>query len=310
MTVVPRRTMTSFPYSIGIDIGGTSAKSVRVTGDGQVLAHEVLPIDAADPHWPRRLLALVARIERSAGPAAAVGVAAPGIARPDGRAIWWMQGRLGEVEELDWTAFLARDKPVPVLNDAQAALIGEAWLGAAAGCNNILMLTLGTGVGGAAVIDGRLLRGHLGRAGHLGHICLDPAGPPDIVGTPGSLEQAIGNCTVSRRSGGHFTSTLALAAAAATGDKDADAVWRRAVRALACGIASLVNVLDPETVVIGGGIAAAGAVLLDPLRKELDALEWRPHGRQVRVVPAKLGEFAGAIGAARNAMRDTEPKVA
>jgi glucokinase len=297
--------MTSPPYSIGVDIGGTSVKSVRVTGAGEVLAHEVLPIDASDPHWPRHLRELVAGIERAAGPAAAIGVAAPGIAGSDGRDIWWMQGRRAEVQELDWTAFLARGEPVPVLNDAQAALIGEAWLGAAAGCTNVFMLTLGTGVGGAAIVDGRLLRGNLGRAGHLGHICLDRAGPPDIARTPGSLESAIGNCTVSERTGGRFTSTLALAAAAAGGDKDADLIWRRSIHALACGIASLVNVLDPEIVLIGGGIAAAGAALFDPLRKELDGVEWRPHGRQVSVMPAKLDEFAGAIGAARNAMNAT-----
>ena len=295
--------MTSTSYSIGLDIGGTSVKSVRVTGAGEELSRETMTIDASDPYWPRQVRELVARIERSAGPAAAVGVASPGIAGRDGRCVWWMQGRLAEVQDLDWTAFLARSEAVPVLNDAQAALIGEAWLGAAAGCANVFLLTLGTGVGGAALVDGRLLRGHLGRAGHLGHICLDPAGPPDIVGTPGSLEDAIGNCTVSARSGGRFTSTLALAAAAAGGDKEADAVWRCSIRALACGIASLVNVLDPEVVILGGGIAAAGRALFDPLGKELDELEWRPHGRQARVVAAKLDEFAGAIGAARNAMK-------
>jgi len=294
--------MTKPPYSIGVDIGGTSVKSVRMTESGEVLAREIVPIDASDPVWPRHVRELVTGIERSAGPAAAVGVAAPGIAWPDGRAIWWMQGRLAEIEEMDWTAFLARSEPVPVLNDAQGALMGEAWLGAAAGCRNVFMLTLGTGVGGAAIVDGRLLRGNLGRAGHLGHICLDPAGLPDIAGTPGSLENAIGNCTVSSRTGGRFTSTLALAAAASGGDKDADVVWNRSIQALACGIASLINVLDPEMVIIGGGIAAAGAILFDPLRTALDKLEWRPHGRRVSVVAAKLDEFAGAIGAARNAM--------
>ncbi len=294
--------MALLPYSIGLDIGGTSLKSVRVTDAGEVLARETAALDASDPDWPRQVRELVARIEQSDGPAAAVGVAAPGIARPDGRAIWWMQGRLAELEELDWTLFLERRKPVAVLNDAQAALVGEAWLGAAAGCANVFMLTLGTGVGGSAIVDGRLLRGHLGRAGHLGHICLDTAGRPDIVNTPGSLEDAVGNCTVSARTNGRFTSTLALAAAAAGGDKDAADIWSRSIRALACGIASLANVLGPEVVIIGGGIAGAGPALFGPLRCELDAVEWRPHGRRVCVVPAILDHFAGAIGAARNAM--------
>ena len=195
-------------YTIGLDIGGTSLKSACVTRDGQILTRGTVPLDPADSNWPGRVCGRLRELESEAGrPAAAVGVAAPGIAAPDGRSIWWMQGRLGEVQGLDWAAFLDRPR-VPVLNDAQAALLGEAWLGAAAGARNVILLTLGTGVGGAAMVDGRLLKGHLGRAGHLGHVSLDPGGPPDIVGTPGSLEDAVGNCTVGSRTGGRFESTL------------------------------------------------------------------------------------------------------
>nr|HXE54565.1 ROK family protein [Tepidisphaeraceae bacterium] len=238
------------------------------------------------------------------GPAQAIGLAGPGIAAPDGRSIWWMQGRLDQIQGLNWTEFLSRPIRVSVLNDAQAALMGESWIGAAAGCKNVMLLTLGTGVGGALMVDGRLLRGHLGRAGHLGHICLNSDGNPDITGTPGSLENAIGNCTIEQRTNGRFKSTHDLIAASAAGDADATTAWRRSVRALTCGVASLINVADPEIVVIGGGIARAGAALFDPLRAELDRVEWRPHGKQARVVPAVLGEHAGAIGAARIAMVD------
>src|SRR5947208_3385148 len=108
-----------------------------------------------------------------------------------------------------------------------------------------MLLTLGTGVGGAAVVDGHLLKGHIGRAGHLGHICLDPQGKPDVVGTPGSLEDAIGNCTVAARTGGRFSSTLELAKAHEAGDAEAGKVWLLSIHHLACGIASLINVLDP-----------------------------------------------------------------
>ena len=181
--------------------------------------------------------------------------------------------------------------------------MGEVWQGAAAGAKNVILLTLGTGVGGAAMVDGRLLKGHIGRAGHLGHVSLDPDGPPDITGTPGSLEVAIGNCTIRERTGGRYESTLALAAAHAAGDEAAGRLWLQSVKALAAGVAGLINVLDPEIVIVGGGIAAAGAALFDPLRKHLESFEWRPHGRQARVVPAVLGEYAGALGAAWNAMR-------
>src|SRR5690606_23919840 len=117
------------------------------------------------------------------------------------------------------------------------------------------LLTLGTGVGGAILSEGRLLRGHLGRAGHFGHVTVDSAGLPDIVGTPGSLEDAIGNHSLSARSGGRYTSTADLVADVARGDAEATAVWSRSIRDLAAGITSLINVVDPETVLLGGGIA-------------------------------------------------------
>jgi glucokinase len=291
------------PYAIGLDIGGTSLKSVAVTEAGKVLSRTVTPIDASDHCWLDTVRDRLRELEREQGArATSVGVSAPGIASPDGRSIFWMQGRLGEVERLDWTTFLDRPPRVPVLNDAQAALAGEAWIGAAAGAENVILLTLGTGVGGAAMVDGRLLQGHLGRAGHLGHVSLDPNGPPDITGTPGSLENAIGNCTIRERTGGRYDSTLSLAAAHLAGDPEATRVWLKSVKALAAGLAGFINVLDPEVVIIGGGIAAAGAALFDPLHKYLESFEWRPHGRQARVVPTVLGEYAGALGAARNAM--------
>ena len=152
------------------------------------------------------------------------------------------------------------------------------------------------------MVDGRLLHGHIGRAGHLGHICLDANAPPDITGMPGSLEMAIGNCTIEERTGGRFKTTHELVAAAASGDTEANAIWLKSVRALACAVGALINVLDPEAVIIGGGIARSGAALFDPLQKELDPLEWRPGGSRVKIVPAKLGEFAGAYGAARTAL--------
>jgi glucokinase len=190
---------------------------------------------------------------------------------------------------------------VPVLNDAHAALLGEIHAGAARGRRHAYLLTLGTGVGGAVFADGRLLTGRIGRAGHLGHLCLDPDGAPDITRLPGSLEDAIGDQTVAARSGHRFTATDQLVAAYAAGDAEAAAVWRRGIRALACAIASLNNILDPELVILGGGITAAGEHLFGPLARELDQVEWRPLGQGVPVVRATLGEWAGAVGAAFHA---------
>ncbi len=297
---------TDAPAALGIDIGGTNIKMVRVTAQGEILAQSQVPTnDGTD--WIGQLREQIARIEAEPGGRMEhIGLAAPGLAARDGRSIAWMQGRLEAIQGVDWTTALGRARPVPVVNDAHAALLGEVWTGAARGSRNALLLTLGTGVGGAALVDGRLLRGHIGRAGHLGHISLDPDGPPDIVGTPGSLEDAIGDCTVARRSKGRFASTAQLVASAQTGDAEASALWRRSLHALACGIVSLINVLDPETVILGGGVIKAGPALLVPLQAELDRLEWRPTGAKIRLVPAALGEMAGAVGAAWQALAKNE----
>lgn len=296
----------SEPYAIGCDIGVTHVKVVTVSPGGEVLSRRQIDTLADRPDWPGRVRDVIAATEQAHGPAAWVGMAAPGLAAPHGRCISWMKGRLGEVEGLDWGEFLGR--PARVLNDAQAALLGEVWQGAAKGSQNVMLLTLGTGVGGALMVDGRLLKGHIGRAGHLGHVSLDLDGPPDIVNTPGSLEDAIGNCTLSARSGGRFETTHDLYAAHQRGDAFATELWTRSIRALAAGVASLVNVADPEVVIIGGGIARAGAALFDPLNALLDQFEWRPHGQRVRVVPAALGEHAGALGAAWNAIRGADAR--
>ncbi len=289
-------------YSLGLDLGGTSIKAVAVTTSGKILATTNVPFDAKGKmDWAGKIRDLVERLQTQQGKSAAgLGLAAPGLAAGDGRSIAHMPGRLRGLEGLNWTKFLGARRPVPVLNDGHAALLGEVWLGAAKGFQNVIMLTLGTGVGGAAMVDGRLLRGHIGRAGHLGHICLDVDGPADCARTPGSLEVAIGNGTIAARSRGRFQTTHDLVAAHRAGNTKATAIWLKSVRALACAIASFVNILDPEAVIIGGGIARSGAALFGPLRRMVREVEWQPADRRVKILPAKLGEFAGAFGAAAN----------
>ena len=157
------------------------------------------------------------------------------------------------------------------------------------------------------MVDGRLLRGHLGRAGHVGHISLNPEGAPDIVRTPGSLEEAIGDCSVRARSGGKYSTTRELVAAVRAGDGAARDVWERSVRALGAGLASLINVLDPQVIVLGGGIVAAGEALFTPLAAALDQMEWRIGSSKVTLVPATLGAQAGAFGGARRALEKFSP---
>ncbi|MCZ6796103.1 MAG: ROK family protein [Planctomycetota bacterium] len=292
-------------YAIGIDLGATNIKAVSVTEGGETLERRLSPTeDDARGRWVEQIRRHIDEMQANRDEAARwIGLCAPGYAHPDGRSIAWMQGRLEALEGLDWTEALGARERVPVLNDAHGALLGEVWLGTAAGARDAILLTLGTGVGGAVLADGRLLRGHRGRAGHLGHITLDLRGPPDIVGTPGSLEDAVGNCTLDRRTGGAYSSVEKLVDAYRRGEPLATRVWLDSLDGLACGIASLVNAVDPEYVILGGGIARAGPTLFEPLQCFLERVEWRPTGEGVRVVPAALGEYGGALGAARHAMQ-------
>lgn len=296
-------------YSLGIDLGGSAVKIVAITGDGRSLSQKQQLFDeTASMDWADKIRRLSWEVQGELGRAPVVtGISAPGLAAGDGLSITCMPGRLHGLEGLDWTEHLGAAKPVPVLNDAHAALLGEAWLGAARDFKHAILLTLGTGVGGAFMLDRTLVRGRSGRAGHFGHATVDFNSPPDITRMPGSLEVAIGNCTVAQRSNGRFTSTKELVAAHLAGDQEATGVWLRSVRALACGIGSFINIVDPEAVILGGGIAQAGPALFEPLQKMLDEVEWRPLKQRTRILPARLGEYAGAIGAAWNAARFSPP---
>lgn len=302
---IPESIRMNFEISelaVGIDLGGTNLKAALVeTQTARIIATRSRP--TRDGEWvgevPCFALAvrdIVHEFEAQAGKELAVGLSAPGLASADDRCIDWMPGRMHGLEKFVWADFLNRR--CCVLNDAHAALLGEVWAGAAKNTQDAFMLTLGTGVGGAIWSGGRLLKGKIGRAGHLGHITVDARAPCDAFNTPGSLEVAIGNQSIAARSGGRYATTHALLTAEAAGEAQAREVWLASVRCLAAAIASLINVLDPEVVIVGGGIATgAGERLFAPLRQMLDAFEWRPGGHGARLVPAALGDHAGCLGA-------------
>lgn len=285
---------------MGIDLGGSSVKALALTETGEVLLRRRCDFDLdISENWMRRVCDLVNSIEEiQNASASSIGICAPGLADAKGESIRSMPGRLPGLEALNWAKLLRRSHPVPVMNDAQAALAGEAWQGAVRDIDNVVLLTLGTGVGGAAKVDGNILRGAIGRAGHGGHICLNAHGSPDICGTPGSLELAVGNATILKRSHNAFQSTRDLVESASAGNPNAQKIWHETLRHLACGIVSLINVLDPEVVLIGGGIAQAGDALFEPLASFLDEMEWTIPGHRVAIRPAQLGQWAGAYGAA------------
>lgn len=297
-------------HHLGIDIGGSSAKFSLLDSSLSLAwtrVHHVPDDDHPDRNLHVRLDLIGAAIREASDTTGelTLGVATPGIVDAAHRAVVVLPGKLSGLEGVDWAETLCdlvpdgTDPPhVRALNDAHAALLGEFHLGAGRGARDVAMLTLGTGVGGGVILDGRLFEGRNRRAGHLGHMSLDPYGRPSVFPTPGSLEWHVGAAYLPERTGGRYRTFDGLLADVREGAPAATAEWSRMVRALAVGIASIVNVFDCERVIVGGGLAETGDLLFGPLARELDEVEWRPGGLSVPVVPAKLGRYSGSVGAA------------
>ena len=289
-------------FAIGIDLGGTRIKGTAVDADGNILHRLYTPtFDGDDAVWKHAVADTVNDLQgKINGNDSVIGISAPGLPSNDNTRIAHMPGRMQGLENFSWSEFL--QKPTYVLNDAVAALIAEATSGAAKNKQHVVMLTLGTGVGGAILIDGKPYQGAFNKAGHFGHMVIDENGDRDVTGIPGSLEDCIGNCTIEKRSNGRFFSTHDMLISYSNGDPFARDTWLRSVRQLAIGIASITNILSPQVIVLGGGIAEAGSLLFEPLNRYLAEFEWRAGGYKVEIVKAVYGDLAGTIGAATFAM--------
>ena len=288
--------------AIGIDLGGTWIKGVLMDIETGEIVKQLYHSTNSDNGWKQTVAETVADLRaQSTSPVRAVGLSAPGLPNETNQYIAFMPGRLAGLEGFHWSKFL--NSPVHVVNDAHAALLAESRFGIAKGHKNVVMLTLGTGVGGGVLIDGKLYQGNFQKAGSLGHITVDAEGDRDITGQPGSLENAIGNATVEKRSMGRFTSTYQLLEAVKQGDYFAQWVWLSSVQKLAVGISALMNCFSPDLVVLGGGITQAEDELLLPLAEFMNLYEWRPGGRATPIKLAQFGDMAGAIGAASFAIK-------
>ena len=291
---------------IGVDLGGTRIKAVAVDRTGKILHQLYTPTNDIDEgFWKQAVMSSVESLQSKLGSAEiAVGISAPGIPDEKNSTIAHMPGRLQGLENLEWSSFLKLR--TWVVNDAVSALMAEATFGVAQNKKHVAMLTLGTGVGGAILIDGKLYQGNFQKAGHIGHITMNSEGDGDVTGIPGSLEDAIGNCTIQKRSLGKFQDTQSLLEAYRKGDHFARWVWLTSVRKLAIGIATVTNILSPECIILGGGICEAGNDLFDPLETFLPLYEWRTGGNKTVILKARFGDMAGAVGAACFALVQTK----
>lgn len=303
----------------GIDIGGTKMAGAVVDNDGRILAESRVESPATDPEaMEAAAAALVAELVAE-HPVTAIGVGAAGYVAADRSTVLFAPNIAWRNEPFGADLARLTGLPVVVENDANAAAWGEFRYGAGRDVDDQLMVTVGTGVGGGIVTDGHLLRGAFGVAAEIGHLCVVPEGRLCGCGNQGCLEQ-YGSGTALVRATREAVAASSLLArdlleraggdpAAITGPMITDAARagdRFAIEQLELlghwlghGIASLVAVLDPAVIVIGGGVSAAGDILVDPLRatfeRELAGRGFRPRA-EIRL--AALGNRAGVIGAA------------
>jgi glucokinase len=287
---------------IGVDLGGTDMKLGRYTRGGERLQSLKLP--TPQPPDPDIVIPAIAAAIQHLNPtqeAIALGIGTPGPADAAGR-IAKLAINLG-----GWVNVPLADRletltglPTVVGNDANCAALGEGWLGAGRPYKNWILLTLGTGVGGAIFLNGELFVGHNGTAGELGLVTVDFKGHPCNSGNNGSLEQHASAQAIRRRTG---LEPGVLAEQAKTGERSAIAFWQQYGQELAAGLASSIYVLAPEAVVIGGGICAAADLFLPSLKAEVER-RVKPTSREgLQFAIAELGNQAGNAGAAKLAFQ-------
>jgi glucokinase len=306
---------------LGLDIGGTEIKAALVNGKGNIIASHRAPTPRTMDHFQRAIKQLAEHLHLREVVVKGVGVGCKGIIDPHSTKVVALPGELNYLEGRRLSELISpvvpAACPVAADNDARVALVGEHIWGAAQGRRNAIMLTLGTGVGGAILADGKILRGAGGVAGHLGHLTVDPDGGLCICGNRGCLEtffsaraiEAEAFAAIHRGVKTQLVETVSrppscndVFECARKGDEVARIVVEKATFILGSAIAGLIHVLDPEVVILGGQIAEAGDLLFEPIQREID---WRTRYllcRKVPVVKAQIGEPSGVVGAGALAM--------
>jgi len=307
--------------AIGIDLGGTNIKAGLVTGDGKVLETASTPTLAHE--GPDGVVGRMAKLAndlkaKAPEPPAGIGVGSPGPLDPTIGMLYFtpnmpgwdnypLAAKLGALTNLQ----------VTVENDANVAALAEYRQGAGKGTRTMILLTLGTGIGGGIIFDGKLVNGARVTAGEVGHIVINEKGPKCGCGAHGCLEaycgtagilgrarellEKVGTVSILRDTAGKDYEKLTpqmIGDAARKGDGPAISVYKETGRLLGVGISSLVNLFAPEVVILGGGIAANWDFLYPACREEVKRRAMKPGNELVKIVPAVLGNEAGLVGAA------------
>ena len=306
---------------LATDLGGTNLRLAAINGDGKILyrtKHETPNTERAD-----EIVGAIMEAARECtqfignnGQIGAIGLAVPAIINArDG--VIMKAPNLPALDGFRLSATLTNELNLPVIleNDANAAAIGENWLGASKGFESSICVTLGTGVGGGIVLNGGILRGIDGTAGEIGHICVEPSGAPCGCGSRGCVEQyssatAIARLTLELET--HYpksqlqnkprVTALDVYQAGKSGDELALEIFRQVGFYLGIALADLINVLNPEVIVIGGGVSAGWELFIHHVQAQIRNRAFREPAERAKLVRAELGDDAGILGVAKLAL--------
>jgi glucokinase len=303
-------------FVFAVDLGGTHLRIGLVDDAGKI--HKQFKRQTPRDDSPEAIVSALAAIadewrDGDGGPIIAASVMVPGAVNSE-QSVVLQAPNLPSLLNFEFKAVLQERLGWPVVleNDANAAAIGEMWLGAARGCRDVVSVTLGTGVGGGVVLDGKLWRGAHGSAGEIGHTTVDPFGGLKCkCGNTGCLELFASATAIARMAhegllrfpdsslrDGEITAEKVYAAGSA-GDELAIAVFQRAGRYLGVGLANLMSLIDPEMIVISGGVVNGWDLFQASMYQEVSERAFRATAQQVKIARAECGDNAGLLGAAR-----------
>ncbi len=308
---------------IGVDLGGTNLRTAILSPEGEIFDRHKEATYASDG-WQKVVGRLTENIKRQRDVAVqkglkvdAVGVGAPGVIQVD-QGIVVKSPNFPDWNNLPLKELLEKTLRIPVFieNDANAAALGEQWRGAGKGIRSMILLTLGTGVGGGIILDNKIWHGADGMAGEIGHMTLIPDGRPCTCGNTGCLEmyasargivqsyrEALGTPGVPPSDAREPITSERVYEAARAGSGIGVRVMKEMGRMLGIGIASLINIFNPERIVIGGGVKDAWPLFIDATREEIMKRAFEVPARRTEIVPSQLGDDAGMAGAAAVALR-------
>lgn len=310
------------PYVVGVDLGGTKIVSLAVAAGGHIMGRDRRPTEAAQ--GPEAIIQrIVASVRQAIAEAdlretklKGVGISAPGPCDVR-RGVVTHPPNLPGWEDIPLARIMSEALDVPTLleNDANAAAYGEHRFGAGRPYRHMIFITISTGIGGGIIVDGSIYAGASGAAGEVGHMTLEENGPPCGCGSRGCLEALSSGSAIAREAGtllaqgrcpllarllseGRPLDAESVHLTAQQGDADARAVIERAGRYLGLGLANLINIFNPQGIVLGGGLCQIGPMILDPARAVARERSFAQSFADVSIVEGELGDQAGALGVA------------